>query len=393
MATAGYPVTPPNTPQRARARLYADGSVVVQAATPEFGTGVATAMAQVAADALGRARRALPVREGRHRLPPYRRRRRLRRRRHDQRRRAHRRDRPARPAHRPGRRRQHVPAAHRGPGARRRTGRCDDGVRDGARPPSRTRICCGATSSPTRRLRARGTRRRPDTPYGMATFGAQFAEVAVDAGAGADPGAAHDRGLRAGPGAQREDGAQPVDGRHALGPRAGAAGGQPHGRRAPGAGSTPASASIWSRSTRTPRTWTSRSSRSRTGSSIRSGSRASARSGRWVRTPPSPTPSTTRPGRRVPQDAHHRRGHARRLLRSDGARAAPPGRPRACAPPVLQGPGNRIGKPRSARNLRSHQGSFRTNPPTRAYPAYAEDPRLPHLAISLLGSCPNRVRT
>ncbi|WP_181768385.1 xanthine dehydrogenase family protein molybdopterin-binding subunit [Streptomyces albidus (ex Kaewkla and Franco 2022)] len=52
MAAACYPVTPPNTPQRARARLYADGSVVVQASTPEFGTGVATAMAQVAADAL-----------------------------------------------------------------------------------------------------------------------------------------------------------------------------------------------------------------------------------------------------------------------------------------------------------------------------------------------------
>ncbi|SCK20989.1 xanthine dehydrogenase YagR molybdenum-binding subunit [Streptomyces sp. WMMB 714] len=53
MAAAGYPAPPPGTPQRARARIYADGSVVVQAATPEFGTGVATAMAQVAADALG----------------------------------------------------------------------------------------------------------------------------------------------------------------------------------------------------------------------------------------------------------------------------------------------------------------------------------------------------
>ncbi|MFC4493389.1 xanthine dehydrogenase family protein molybdopterin-binding subunit [Streptomyces ovatisporus] len=53
MAAAGYPAPPPGTPQRARARIYADGSVVVQAATPEFGTGVATAMSQVAADALG----------------------------------------------------------------------------------------------------------------------------------------------------------------------------------------------------------------------------------------------------------------------------------------------------------------------------------------------------
>ncbi|WP_369250897.1 xanthine dehydrogenase family protein molybdopterin-binding subunit [Streptomyces sp. R41] len=53
MATAGYPVAPPANPQRARARLYADGTAVVQAATPDFGTGVATVMTQVAADALG----------------------------------------------------------------------------------------------------------------------------------------------------------------------------------------------------------------------------------------------------------------------------------------------------------------------------------------------------
>ncbi|BDM70850.1 carbon-monoxide dehydrogenase large subunit [Streptomyces nigrescens] len=53
MAAAGYPVYGPNNPQRARARLYADGTAVVQAATPDFGTGVATVMTQVAADALG----------------------------------------------------------------------------------------------------------------------------------------------------------------------------------------------------------------------------------------------------------------------------------------------------------------------------------------------------
>ncbi|MER5178290.1 xanthine dehydrogenase family protein molybdopterin-binding subunit [Streptomyces sp. NPDC002896] len=52
-AAAGYPVAPPANPQRARARLYADGTAVVQAATPDFGTGVATVMTQVAADALG----------------------------------------------------------------------------------------------------------------------------------------------------------------------------------------------------------------------------------------------------------------------------------------------------------------------------------------------------
>jgi xanthine dehydrogenase YagR molybdenum-binding subunit len=55
MATAGYPVPafPGLQPQRARARLYADGSAVVQCGTQEFGTGAATAMTQVAADVLG----------------------------------------------------------------------------------------------------------------------------------------------------------------------------------------------------------------------------------------------------------------------------------------------------------------------------------------------------
>lgn len=55
MATAGYPVPafPGLQPQRARTRLYSDGSVEVQCGTQEFGTGVATAMSQVAADALG----------------------------------------------------------------------------------------------------------------------------------------------------------------------------------------------------------------------------------------------------------------------------------------------------------------------------------------------------
>ncbi|GAA5004738.1 xanthine dehydrogenase family protein molybdopterin-binding subunit [Streptomyces siamensis] len=55
MASAGYPVAPPANPQRARARFYADGTAVVQAATPDFGTGVATVMTQVAADGLGMA--------------------------------------------------------------------------------------------------------------------------------------------------------------------------------------------------------------------------------------------------------------------------------------------------------------------------------------------------
>ncbi len=53
MAAAGYPVPLFMPVQRARARLYADGGAVVQAATQEFGTGVGTAMAQVGADGLG----------------------------------------------------------------------------------------------------------------------------------------------------------------------------------------------------------------------------------------------------------------------------------------------------------------------------------------------------
>jgi xanthine dehydrogenase YagR molybdenum-binding subunit len=54
-ATAAYPVPafPGLQPQRARARLYADGSAVVLCGTQEFGTGASTAMTQVAADALG----------------------------------------------------------------------------------------------------------------------------------------------------------------------------------------------------------------------------------------------------------------------------------------------------------------------------------------------------
>jgi xanthine dehydrogenase YagR molybdenum-binding subunit len=55
MATAIYPVPafPGLQPQRALARVYADGTAVVQCGTQEIGTGVATAMTQVAADGLG----------------------------------------------------------------------------------------------------------------------------------------------------------------------------------------------------------------------------------------------------------------------------------------------------------------------------------------------------
>jgi xanthine dehydrogenase YagR molybdenum-binding subunit len=53
MAVAAYPVALFMPIQRARARVYADGSAVVQTSTQEFGTGVATMMTQVGADALG----------------------------------------------------------------------------------------------------------------------------------------------------------------------------------------------------------------------------------------------------------------------------------------------------------------------------------------------------
>jgi xanthine dehydrogenase YagR molybdenum-binding subunit len=53
MAAAGYPVPLFMPEQQARARLYSDGSAVIEAGTPEFGTGVGTLMTQVAADALG----------------------------------------------------------------------------------------------------------------------------------------------------------------------------------------------------------------------------------------------------------------------------------------------------------------------------------------------------
>jgi xanthine dehydrogenase YagR molybdenum-binding subunit len=55
MATAAYPVPafPGLHPQRAVARLYADGSGVVECGTQDFGTGAATVMTQVAAAGLG----------------------------------------------------------------------------------------------------------------------------------------------------------------------------------------------------------------------------------------------------------------------------------------------------------------------------------------------------
>jgi xanthine dehydrogenase YagR molybdenum-binding subunit len=61
MAAASYPVALFMPTQRARARLFADGRAVIETATQEFGTGVTTMMVQVGADALG-----VPVEDVRH---------------------------------------------------------------------------------------------------------------------------------------------------------------------------------------------------------------------------------------------------------------------------------------------------------------------------------------
>ena len=53
MAAAAYPVAFFMRTQRARAHLYADGTAIVATSTQEFGTGMPTVLTQVAADALG----------------------------------------------------------------------------------------------------------------------------------------------------------------------------------------------------------------------------------------------------------------------------------------------------------------------------------------------------
>ena len=53
VAAAAYPIAFAMPVQNARARVYHDGSVVMQTSAQEFGVGVTTAMSQVTADALG----------------------------------------------------------------------------------------------------------------------------------------------------------------------------------------------------------------------------------------------------------------------------------------------------------------------------------------------------
>lgn len=69
MAAAAYPVAFFMPPQRARARILADGSAVVQTSTQEFGTGVLTMATQVGADALGVALRDVEFQAGDSELP------------------------------------------------------------------------------------------------------------------------------------------------------------------------------------------------------------------------------------------------------------------------------------------------------------------------------------
>jgi xanthine dehydrogenase YagR molybdenum-binding subunit len=69
MAAAAYPVPLFMPEQRARARIYGDGSAVVETGTQEFGTGITTAMTQVAADALGVALESMHFASGDTNLP------------------------------------------------------------------------------------------------------------------------------------------------------------------------------------------------------------------------------------------------------------------------------------------------------------------------------------
>jgi xanthine dehydrogenase YagR molybdenum-binding subunit len=69
MASAAYPIAFFMPPQRARARILADGSAIVQTSTQEFGTGVLTMATQVGADALGVALRDMEFQAGDSDLP------------------------------------------------------------------------------------------------------------------------------------------------------------------------------------------------------------------------------------------------------------------------------------------------------------------------------------
>jgi xanthine dehydrogenase YagR molybdenum-binding subunit len=179
MAAAAYPVAFFMPPQRARARIHADGSAVVQTSTQEFGTGVLTMATQVGADALGVALRDMTFEAGDSDLPN---------------------STAAVGSAGAGM----VSSAVHAAGTALREQLVALAVGDGGSPlhgasPASVTVTDGRLTSPERpdavdsyrELLARnhmsdaeatgGWRPPPlDTPHGLLTFGAQFAEVAVD---------------------------------------------------------------------------------------------------------------------------------------------------------------------------------------------------------------------
>ena len=242
--------------QRARARMYADGSAVVQTATQEFGTGVlddgdagrrrrprrrARRDAFQAGDtdlpnstaAVGSAGAGMvSVRRARRRRPRCAT--------------SSSRWRSATtgsPLH--GADRELGDVARRPDGApRERPGRRRDLRRAAAAQPHGRRRGDGQLAAAAARHAARAARRSaPSSPRSPSTPSSGWC------GCGGCVGR-----VRAGAGAQPEARPQPADGRHALGPGPGAAGGQPHGPAHGPLGARATSPSTWSRSTPTRRT-------------------------------------------------------------------------------------------------------------------------------------------
>ncbi len=294
MAAAAYPIAFFMPEQRARARIHADGSAMVQTATQEFGTGVLTMATQVGADALGVELDAMTFQGGDSDLPNS-------------------------SAAVGSMGATMVSAAvHNAADALRRRlvelaigdeasplhgvgaesvavagGRMTSAERPGAGETYGELLARGHMAD----LEAMGSWRPPpfDGPHGMLTFGAQFAEVAVDPELGLVRARRLARGVRAGPRPQPAPRSQPARERDALGPRAGAARRQPHGsaprplggeqpRRVPRAGQR-----------RRPRRDDRVRRRARRRSSARSAPRASARSARSAPSRRSPTRCSTPP--------------------------------------------------------------------------------------------------
>ena len=294
MSAAAYPVAFFMRTQRARAHLYADGTAIVQTSTQEFGTGTPTVLTQVAADALGVELRDVRVEFGDTSLPAT-----------------------GSPVGSNGA--MMISAAVHNAGTAVRDQLIALAVADpqsplhGADPAAVTaaggRLMLAADPGTGETYAALMGRHRMtdaeaigswdppplDTPYGLLTFGAQFAKVAVDADLGIirvrHLAGAFAPGRILNPRTARSQ----LMGGMLWGMSQALLEGN-HMDTARAAGPAPASASTSSRSTPTHPMSTSTSSRSKTTSPGRSGSRASARSGRSAPAPRSPTPSTTPPG-------------------------------------------------------------------------------------------------